>query len=307
MAVTSDIPEGWKRVRLGSVSEVNPRRPRLHVKGRTPVSFLPMAAISENCEGIWCREVRPYSDVSRGYTYFEKNDVLFAKITPCLQNGKHALATDLKGGFGFGTTEFHVVRAGPSIEPAYLFCILTYPPNVDRCKNQFRGTAGQQRIHPETLRALVLLLPPLAEQRAIAAVLNSIDEAIERTEVLIAATENLRESLRHELLTRGIPGWHSEYKEVPRFGSIPASWEVVRLGDVSEVNPRRPRLRVNNDTPVPFLPMAAISENCEGILRREVRPYFDVCRGYTYFEENDVLFAKITPVCRTVNMLWLLI
>ena len=76
---------------------------------------------------------------------------------------------------------------------------------------------------------------PCSEQRAIAAVLDSIDEAIERTEEVIAATERLRDALLHELLTRGVPGQHSEWKEAPGIGTIPACWDVVRLGDVVTV------------------------------------------------------------------------
>ena len=74
----------------------------------------------------------------------------------------------------------------------------------------------------------------MAEQRAIAAVLDSIDEAIERTEAVIAATEHLRDALLHELLTRGVPGWHTEWKHVPGLGTIPADWQVVRLGNICE-------------------------------------------------------------------------
>ena len=73
----------------------------------------------------------------------------------------------------------------------------------------------------------------MPEQRVIAAVLDSIDEAIERTEAVIAATERLRDALLHELLTRGVPGWHSEWKEAPGIGTVPACWDVVRLGDVA--------------------------------------------------------------------------
>ena len=75
----------------------------------------------------------------------------------------------------------------------------------------------------------------MPEQRAIADVLDSIDAAIERTEAVIAATEILRDSLLHELLTRGVPGWHTEWKDVPGIGTIPADWEVVRLEDVASV------------------------------------------------------------------------
>ena len=81
-------------------------------------------------------------------------------------------------------------------------------------------------------RALPILLPPLDEQRGIAAVLDAIDEAIERSEAVIAATEELRRSLLHELLSRGVPGWHSEWREVRGLGVVPACWEVVRLGEV---------------------------------------------------------------------------
>ena len=81
------------------------------------------------------------------------------------------------------------------------------------------------------------MCPPIPEQRAIAAVLDSIDEAIERTEAVIAATEQLRDSLLHELLTRGVPGRHTKWKEVPGLGTIPADWDVVRLGDRLEEGP----------------------------------------------------------------------
>ena len=86
----------------------------------------------------------------------------------------------------------------------------------------------------ETSLGIQFVCPPPAEQRAIAAVLDSIDEAIEHTEELIAATERLRDALLHELLTRGIRGIHSEWKEAPGIGTIPACWDVVRLGDVCD-------------------------------------------------------------------------
>ena len=241
MSSNTQIPKGWRSARLGDVAEVNPRRPPLNVSDGTPITFLPMSAVAENCSGILAREVRPFSEVAKGYTYFEENDLLFSKITPCLQNGKHTLATGLKGGFGFGTTEFHVVRSDSSLMPKYLFRISTQSHIIDHCAKSFTGTAGQQRVQPETLKALPILLPPLPEQRAIAAVLDSIDDAIEGAEAVIAATGQLRDSLLHQLLTRGVPGWHTEWKDVPGLGTIPADWEVVRLGeDITHVGPRRP-------------------------------------------------------------------
>ena len=96
------------------------------------------------------------------------------------------------------------------------------------------GSTGLKNLGLRWLRSLPILLPPLPEQRAIAAVLDGIDEAIERTEEVIAATERLRDALLHELLTRGLPGRHSEWVDVPGLGTAPACWVVVRLGEVLE-------------------------------------------------------------------------
>ena len=136
------IPEGWQWVRLGEVAEVNPRRPLLGVLPETPVTFLPMSAVAENCSGILARDVRPYREVAKGYTYFEEDDLLFSKITPCLQNGKHTLATGLGEGFGFGTTEVHVVRPSSRLTSKYLFRVSTQPHVIDYCAKSFTGTAA---------------------------------------------------------------------------------------------------------------------------------------------------------------------
>ncbi len=100
--------------------------------------------------------------------------------------------------------------------------------------NRATGVPGLNRAD---VYALKRVLPPLPEQKTIAAVLDSIDEAIDSADAVIAATERLRDALLHELLTRGMPGWHSEWKDAPGLGTIPADWEVVRLGDKIEDGP----------------------------------------------------------------------
>ena len=195
------IPVDWEVVRLGDVAEVNPKRPKLYIEAHTPLTFIPMAAVGEKCAGIISREQREYCGIASGYTYFEENDVLFAKITPCLQNGKHALATRLTKGFGFGTTEFHVIRAGSSIVPRHLFRVLTQQRNIEKCARNFSGTAGQQRVQPETLKSLALLLPTLPEQYAIAAVLDEVDDAIKRAREVKYGLQPLKASAADALLT----------------------------------------------------------------------------------------------------------
>ena len=100
-----------------------------------------------------------------------------------------------------------------------------------------RRAAGStfREVSRDSVRSLPILLPPLSEQRAIADVLDAIDEAIERTEAVIDATERLRDALLHDLLTRGVPGWHSEWREVPGLGTVPTAWDVVRLGERAKI------------------------------------------------------------------------
>ena len=97
---------------------------------------------------------------------------------------------------------------------------------------ELASKTAQPLLTQKELGAVKILLPPLPEQQAIAAVLDSIDDAIEGAGAVIAATDQLRDCLLHDLLTRGLPGQHTEWRDVSGLGTIPADWEVVRLGDV---------------------------------------------------------------------------
>ena len=195
------IPACWEVARLGDVAEVNPRRPSLDTEHDTPVNFVPMAAVDEGLGGIQETLYRPYADVSKGYTYFENADVLFAKITPCLQNGKHTLINGLRGGYGFGTTEFHVLRAGDRLDPRHLFRVVTQSHNIRECADSFTGTAGQQRVQPDTLREIPVPLPPLPEQQAIAEALDGVESAIDLARTHVQSLKLAKASVADALLT----------------------------------------------------------------------------------------------------------
>ena len=81
--------KGWGLTTLGECCEVNPKRPR-NIDDELMVSFVPMPAVSEDGK-IDCSDIKPYKKVRKGFTYFAENDVLFAKITPCMENGKGEL------------------------------------------------------------------------------------------------------------------------------------------------------------------------------------------------------------------------
>ena len=172
--------------------------------------------------------------VERDRWELKKGDVLFTKDSETADEiGIPSVVTEDMPGILCG---YHLGLARPSgdlVDGAFLAAAL----NSATCRRHFTRVAnGVTRfgLTLEAARSLPVFLPPLHEQRAIADVLDSIDVAIERTEAVIAATETLRDSLLHELLTRGVPGWHTEWKDVPGIGTIPADWEVARLGNVCE-------------------------------------------------------------------------
>ncbi|RZM07795.1 MAG: type I restriction endonuclease subunit S, partial [Pedobacter sp.] len=103
------LPDGWEEVPLGKVCQFNPREIG-DIGAETPISFIPMPSVSDSLGIITEHLERPFSAVSKGYTRFMNGDVIFAKITPCMENGKIAIAKNLLNGAACGSTEFHVLR-----------------------------------------------------------------------------------------------------------------------------------------------------------------------------------------------------
>ena len=132
---------------LGEVCDINPRLPKSHgLQEDNEVGFVPMAAVNETSGTIEQRLTRRFAEVKKGYTPFAEDDVLFAKITPCMENGKGAVATGLRNRLGCGTTELHVIRPLGGIDPHYVYRFLAQASVRAVAKENFTGTAGQARV-----------------------------------------------------------------------------------------------------------------------------------------------------------------
>jgi type I restriction enzyme S subunit len=134
-----------------------------------------MSAVSEYTASIVDRLVRPLRKVRKGFTPFIEDDVIMAKITPCMENGKIAHARQLENGIGFGSTEFHVIRAGIAVLPRFVYHLLRQPSVRAAARQQMRGGAGQQRVPADFLRHLEFGLPAKSEQRRIVEILDQAD------------------------------------------------------------------------------------------------------------------------------------
>lgn len=166
--------KGWGLTRLGECCEVNPKRPR-NIDDELMVSFVPMPAVSEDGK-IDCSDIKPYKEVRKGFTYFAENDVLFAKITPCMENGKGAVAKGLSGGIGSGSTEFHVLRPieGKS-NPYWLYIITMFESFRVGARKVMTGTGGQLRVPVGYLSDFPISLPPISLQ-------NSFEEFVHQSD-----------------------------------------------------------------------------------------------------------------------------
>ncbi len=185
-------------VKLSELAELNPRlgcKPELD----SSVSFVPMAAVSSEMGTIVEEETRPYAEVSKGYTPFENGDVLVAKITPCFENNKIAQA-QLSLPLGFGSTEFHVVRARQGLaDPRYLLHFLRQDHVRSEGERKMTGSAGQRRVPEHFLASLEIPFPPLPEQRRIAAILDQADALRAKRREALAKLDEMAQAIFVEM------------------------------------------------------------------------------------------------------------
>ena len=168
------IPSHWKWMKLSQLAEVNPRFGRDDLGEERDVSFVPMKRVEELSGHVDLSETRPLSEVRKGYTYFEDGDVIFAKITPCMENGKTAVVRDLENGVGFGSTEFHVIRHSEETTQEWIFHYLIQEGFRRDAKRAMTGSAGQKRVPTGYMEDVEIPLPPLPEQRRIVAKIEEL-------------------------------------------------------------------------------------------------------------------------------------
>lgn len=229
MTELGEIPKEWEVLKLSEIAEINPRREVLD--DSSIVSFIAMEDIT-NSGRVSKKTDKLYEEVKKGYTPFKDNDVLLAKITPCFENGKRALVENLSNGIGFGSTEFHVLRANKYSISRFLYYVISSHRFVSKAENNMTGSAGQKRVSTEFIKDYVVEVPTIEEQEKIALILSTVDEQIDNVDALIEKNKELKKGLMQTLLTKGIG--HTKFKKT-EIGEIPERWEIKKVGDICEV------------------------------------------------------------------------
>ena len=164
-------------MKLKDICEINPRTQG--IADYTSVSFVPMPCVSEDGK-IDPSDIRQFIDVKKGYTVFQENDVLFAKITPCMENGKGAIARGLMNGIGCGSSEFHVLRANNEMVcPEWIYYLTAWSNFRREAEKHMTGSAGQRRVPKAYLENYDINVPSLPEQTKQTKVLSQLQQIID--------------------------------------------------------------------------------------------------------------------------------
>lgn len=205
--ISSNLQRGWKWVRISDVADINKRAGILkELNDDLEVTFVPMASVDAVSGAISTPEIKKLGEVKKGYTSFIEGDVIFAKITPCMENGKAAIARNLINRIGFGSTEFHVLRANPLVLPEWLYYFIRQESFRRNAKANFTGTAGQMRVPKQFLIDHIIPLPPIYEQRKIVNSIESITSFIEEIGRLASVNIIRADRLRQTILKSAFEG-----------------------------------------------------------------------------------------------------
>lgn len=195
----------WNFTSIGTVCDINPKTVLPDFSDDSIVSFLPMPTVEAET-GAFSPETVEYKKVKKGYTKFQNNDVLFAKITPCMENGKSCVVRDLIQGVGFGSTEFHVLRCHAGMLPEYVFYFVVQKAFRSKAISFMTGAVGQKRVPADYLRDCEIPVPTLAEQERIVAEIESRFERADALETAVDRALNDAEKLKQAVLKKAFSG-----------------------------------------------------------------------------------------------------
>lgn len=279
------VPTEWEEVKIKFLSDVNPRKSKVVLDTDSEVTYLPMEALGE-FGGMDRSQTKRLSEVYDGYTYFQDGDVLSAKITPCFENGKSAIAGNLVNEVGFGTTEIHVLRPRENVLKEILFYNLISHHYLKLGEASMYGAGGQKRVSTEFLEEFRIPLPPKPEQRSIVAFLGrkteAIDGLIQMKEQLIERLKEKRQALITRAVTKGLdPDVQMKDSGIEWLGEIPEEWDVAKLKFLSVVK--------RGASPRPIDDQKYFDENGEYAWVR----ISDVTASHKYLENTEQTLSEL--------------
>jgi type I restriction enzyme, S subunit len=321
----SDLPEGWTYASLAEVCQLNPPKPPADfLPPDAEVTFVPMPAVDADSGTVANPEIRPFGKVRNGHPAFRDGDVIMAKITPCMENGKAAVVRGLCNGVGFGSTEFHVLRPAPAVLAEYVYHFIRQESFRDAAAAEMTGSVGQKRVPADFLKQAALPLAPLAEQQRIVAKLEASLARVNAARQRVAKVPAILKRFRQSVLAAACSGrltadWRREQGELEpanllvdrvrrhlghrdtqpglidpeSLEGLPPPWTWAAFGDVIEELRNGISTKPNPDPP--GHPILRISATRPGkVLLEDIRylPNADELVKLYRLRDGDLLFTR---------------
>jgi type I restriction enzyme, S subunit len=216
---------GWPQKPLSEVVDLNPRLDKSAYREDLEVSFVPMAAVEAGSGRMEVSQTKDFGTVKKGYTPFREGDVLFAKITPCMENGKMAVVPKLSNGLGFGSTEFHVLRPHQGIDPYYVYYFVSSQGFRREAAHRMTGAVGQKRVPQSFLEETSIPVPLFEDQQRI---VSEIEKQFSRLDEAVATLKRVKSNLKRykaAVLKAAVEGkltedWRKQHPNVEPAGKL---------------------------------------------------------------------------------------
>src|SRR5680860_407825 len=226
--------------------------------------FVPMALAPTDYHGTLQYQEKLWGEIKKSYTNFADGDVIFAKVTPCFENGKAAIVRDMPSGIGAGSSEFYVLRpASKEISPNLIFAIIKDQQFMQQGAQNMTGAVGLRRVPRGFVETFPVALPPIAEQKVIADKLDTLLAQVENTKARLERIPQILKRFRQSVLAAAVSGLLTEEWRDQNGVSI-SEWESLTVGDVATVatgkTPSRKELRYWKEGDIPWLTSASTGE-----------------------------------------------
>jgi restriction endonuclease S subunit len=280
----------WPKKQLRDVCTIDPSKKEINgIDQDIQVSFGMMADLGEHTRVFRPKEARYLSEVKKGgYSYFKTKDVLLAKMTPCFENGKSGIATDLKNDIGFGSTEFYVIRPSLELDPELLYYYVSSDKFINEGKFSLVGTTGRRRLLKQFIELFEIPIPPYEDQCQLNSLLKSFDTTIENLVYQEKSLLNLQNTLLNGLLGKN-----------PHFGDLinEVNYHTTTFGALVDCIESHDKYKNEIDR---FIGLENIETG-----NFKITSWGDISKGTTFtkkFQIGDTLFGKRRSYLRKVAM-----
>ncbi|VUS45982.1 restriction endonuclease subunit S [Klebsiella spallanzanii] len=245
------LPEGWATSTINEMCNLNPK---LKLDDDLDVGFMPMAGVPTTYLGKCNFETKKWNEVKKGFTQFQNDDVIFAKITPCFENGKAVVIKEFPNGYGAGSTEYYVLRSiNGLINPHWLFALVKTKDFLTNGALNMSGSVGHKRVTKEFVENYFFPVPPLAEQKVIAEKLDTLLAQVDSTKARLEQIPQILKRFRQAVLATAMSG---KLTNLPTANNLKIKDIACVIGGLTKNSKRN-----NFELKVPYLRVANVYEN----------------------------------------------